>query len=170
MRFARTGVWMAFLMSALAGWGCTDMQDARYPKTGAVPPEVAAANWLNTDGPPTLASLRGKVVLVEFWATWCGPCVAGIPHLNELQAKYRAAGLQVISLTDDDLATVEDFQKKARSPIKYAVGVGSDSNARYGVSSIPHAFLVGRSGKLLWHGHPAEPECEEKIEAALEEK
>jgi thiol-disulfide isomerase/thioredoxin len=155
-------------MLALAGWGCSDLQDEQMPKIGAEPPEVTAADWLNTDGPPTLASLRGKVVLVEFWATWCGPCVAGIPHLNELQSKYRAAGLQVISLTDDELATVKDFQKNARLPIKYTVGVGSRLSATYGVTSIPHAFLVGRSGKLLWHGHPSE--CEERIEAALEEK
>ena len=174
MRFARTSVRVALSMLVLAGWGCSGTHTEQNPKIaaepriGVEPPEVAAADWLNTDSPPTLASLRGKVVLVEFWATWCGPCVAGIPHLNELQTKYRAAGLRVISLTDDDRAKVEAFQKSAKSPIEYTVGVGSDLSAKYGVTSIPQAFLIGRSGKLLWQGHPAE--CEAKIEAAVEEK
>ena len=170
MRFARTSVRMAFSMLVFAGWGCTDPQSDQTPTIGAEPPEVAATDWLNTDGPPTLASLRGKVVLVEFWATWCGPCVAGIPHLNELQKKYRDAGLRILSLTDDNRGTVDAFQKRATSPIEYTVGVGSDLGAKYGVTGIPHAFLIGRSGKLLWHGHPAAPECEEKIDAALAEK
>ena len=176
MRFASTPVTVALSFLVIAAWGCSDRQIARRrqadrgPTIGAEPPEIAAAEWLNTDSPPTLASLRGQVVMVEFWATWCGPCVAGIPHLNELQSKYRNAGLRIISLTDDDLATVEGFQKGRKSPIEYTVGTGSDLGATYGVSSIPHAFVIGRSGKLLWEGHPADPDCEEKIEAGLEEK
>ena len=164
MRLARTSVRVALSMLVLAGWGCSDTQTQQNSKIGpepiigVEPPEVAAEDWLNTDSPPTLASLQGKVVLVEFWATWCGPCVAGIPHLNELQTKYRAAGLRVISLTDENRAQVEAFQKGAKSPIKYTVGVGSGLSAKYGVTGIPHSFLVGRSGKLLWQGHPAE--CE----------
>jgi thiol-disulfide isomerase/thioredoxin len=161
-------------MLVFAGGGCFDApnptQNVPNPKIGVEPPEVVAADWLNTESPPTLASLRGQVVLVEFWATWCGPCVAGIPHLNELQNKYRKLGLRIVSLTDEDRAKVEAFQKSAKAPIEYTVGVGSDLSTTYGVSGIPHAFLVGRSGKLLWHGHPADRECEEKIELALEEK
>lgn len=170
MGFARTSGALAFSMLVFAGWGCSDRQNARTPKIGTEPPEVVAGDWLNTDSPPTLASLRGKVVLVEFWATWCGPCVAGIPHLNELQSKYRGLGLRIISLTDEDRATVEAFQTRAKAPIEYTVGTGSVLSATYGVNGIPHAFLVGRSGKLLWDGHPADPECEEKIELALEAK
>jgi thiol-disulfide isomerase/thioredoxin len=174
MGFARTtSGWAAFSIFSLAVSGCSslsDSQNAQTPTIGAEPPEIAANDWLNSDGPPTLASLRGKVVVVEFWATWCGPCVAGIPHLNELQTKYRDLGLRVVSLTDEDRATIVAFQKRAKVPIEYTVGTGSGLSATYGVTGIPHAFLVGRSGKLLWHGHPADSECEERIEAALEEK
>jgi len=166
---------------ALAVWGCDGLQDqqsggkrrpARAPASAADVKllELAAADWLNTESPPTLASLRGEVLAVEFWATWCGPCVAGIPHLNELQAKYRDRGLRIVGLTDEDRATVETFQKKARSPIEYTVGTGSDLSEKYGIKSIPHAMLISRGGKVVWKGHPADPEFEEQIEKALEEK
>ena len=174
MGFARTSAALAVLMLTAGSGGCLEdpspKRSAQIPKIGAEPPEVVAADWPNTDSPPTLASLRGQVVLVEFWATWCGPCVAGIPHLNDMQSKYRKRGLRVVSLTDEDRATVEAFQKSTKSPIEYTVGVGSELSTTYGVDGIPHAFLVGRSGKLLWHGHPADSECEGKIELALEEK
>ncbi len=140
------------------------------PPLGAPPPEVAAASWLNTDSPQTLEKLRGQVVLIEFWATWCGPCIAGIPHLNELHKKYGPDGLRVLSFTDQEQSVVDVFQKAAKTPIEYPIGAGSDLAAKYGVQGIPHAFVVGRDGKLLWHGHPATTECEDKITAALAEK
>jgi len=168
MKFAKTSAFV--VLSIFLSVGCG--RPTRIVKSlslGAEPPEIVAADWLNTDSPQTLVDLRGNVVLIEFWATWCGPCVAGIPHLNEIQKKFRPDGLRILSFTDQDRETVEAFQKNARSPIEYTIGVGSNLDMTYGVTGIPHAFLVGRNGKLLWHGHPASPECEEKIEAALAE-
>jgi thiol-disulfide isomerase/thioredoxin len=168
MRIAKSSSVVALCVFLAVGCG-RPMRGARSvsPALGTEPPEVVATGWLNTDGPQTLAGLRGKVVLVEFWATWCGPCVAGIPHLNELQTKYGADGLQILSFTEEDRATVEAFQKQARTPIEYTVAVGSSMGRTYGVTGIPHAFLVGRDGKLVWHGHPASPECDKKVAAAL---
>ncbi len=145
-----------------------EAKEARaHPEVGTVPPEVAAGDWINWSGaqPPSLASLKGKVAVVEFWATWCGPCVAGIPHLNEIHDAYKGRGLVILSLTDQNKVHVEEFMQN--KPMHYTVGVKSQTAQDYGVSGIPHAFVVGRDGKLVWHGHPAEPDFETAIKQAL---
>ena len=138
---------------------------AKLPTVGEAPPELAAEDWINTDGPLTLKELRGNVVVVEFWATWCGPCVAGIPHLNELHNKHEKDGLRIVSFTDQKRAHIEEFMKE--KPMDYALGTGSPLSRRYGITGIPHAFIIGRDGKLLWHGHPSTEEFDKHVNAAL---
>ena len=97
---------------------------------------------------------EGKPMIVEFWATWCPPCRASIPHLNEIYAKYKDKGLQIIGITDEDRAKIKKFEKEV--PIEYAVGL--DANGKYakpfGIQGIPHAVLVDKTGKVVWEGHP----------------
>jgi thiol-disulfide isomerase/thioredoxin len=112
-----------------------------------------------------LGAVWSQGYLVEFWATWCGPCVKNIPHLNALHDAYASRGLRIVSLTDQSREGVEPFLKQ--TPIKGVVGVGSDSGSDYGVTAIPHAFLIGRDGKLIWQGHPAEEGLEKRILDAL---
>jgi len=136
------------------------------PKVGAVAPEIAAKDWLKATNAPTLASLRGKVVLVDFWATWCGPCVAGIPELNELQGKYGARGFKIISFTGQNRPGVEEFSQ--RTPMDYTVGLESDDTFdRYGVTGIPQAFLVDKAGKIAWEGNSGDATLARAIQAAL---
>jgi WD40 repeat protein/thiol-disulfide isomerase/thioredoxin len=138
------------------------------PRIGVVPPEVSAKDWLNTDKPPTLEGLKGKVVVVEFWATWCEPCVAGIPHLNELHDDYGPKGLAILSFTNQSKQGIENFMKL--TPIKYVIGTGSELAAEYGVGVFPHAFVIGRDGKLVWDGDPGDKEFDRQVLAALEAK
>jgi thiol-disulfide isomerase/thioredoxin len=193
MKFARAAAWVILSSGVFVGCGCSNTvtspprgaerksqapaeqpsratRNKSQPELGQEPPELTASEWLNIDGPQTLAGLRGQVVLVEFWATWCGPCRDGIPHMNELQAHYGEQGLRILSFTDESRAKVETFQLGAKSPIEYPIGVGSRLSQKYGVTSIPRAFIVDRDGKLRWEGHPAVSDCEKNIVAALQQE
>jgi thiol-disulfide isomerase/thioredoxin len=129
--------------------------------------EIAARDWLNTPSPVSLRGLRGSVVMLEFWATWCGPCIQGIPHLNELQAKFGPEGFQIVSLTDEDRDTVLRFQQRRQLEMNYMIGLESRTIAAYEISGIPHAIIIGRHGEMVWRGHPMNPECEAQIKLAL---
>ena len=127
---------------------------------GREPQEINAKAWLNTE-PLTLAKLKGKVVVVEFWATWCGPCRASIPHLVELRKRMDKSKVEIIGLTDEPLETVEGFAKDMK--MNYSVGTGSTSAEAYGVRGIPHAFVIAPDGKIAWDGHPLDPAFESTV-------
>jgi len=131
---------------------------------GEPAPEISVADWLNAP-PLSLARLRGKVVVVEFWATWCGPCRTTIPHLVGLHEKYRAKGVVIMGLTDEPKSRVEAFARQMG--MTYAVGCGSPSSGTYGVRGIPHAFVVDVAGRVVWRGHPAGIGLEKAIEEQL---
>jgi len=120
---------------------------AAEPAVGEAPPEIKLDEWI-TPQPDT----AGKPVLLEFWATWCPPCRKSIPHLNELHDKYKDKSLVIIGVSDEDPAAVKDFQKG--TPMNYPNGISKDLVQKYGVNGIPHAFLIGKDGKLIWRGHP----------------
>lgn len=103
-----------------------------------------------------------KTYLFEFWATWCGPCVKMVPHLDALHAEFGPKGLVVVgtSVWEEDQAKVEGFVKARAGKMSYRVGFDSDKSVAKewleaaGVDGIPHAFLV-QKGKIIWAGHPA---------------
>lgn len=149
---------MALLIAVLSG----SVVAADGPKAGETAPPLSVERLLNA---PEGASarwgdLRGKVVIVEFWATWCAPCIANIPHLNELAERFRGKDVVFISLTAEPRETVEAFLK--RKPIKGWVALDTDDRAgkAYGVSAIPYTFVIGRDSKVLGETHPADLDVE----------
>jgi thiol-disulfide isomerase/thioredoxin len=110
--------------------------------------------------------LTGRPLLVEFWATWCPPCRKSIPHLNEIYAKYKPKGLEIVGITDEDEATVTKFQKQI--PMEYNVAINTPNSIykQFGIQVIPTAFLVDKGGKIVWTGHPMEL-TESQIQSVL---
>ncbi len=161
------GTALRFLATVVAAVGLAYAIDAEAGGgfLGKEPPEIKASGWLNTDGPVTLAAQKGKVAVVEFWATWCPPCRRSIPHIEEIFQKHQKDGLVVIGLSNEEKEKVEPFAKKMG--MTYIVGWGSDSGGDYGVDTIPRAFVVGRDGKVAWTGNPLEKGFEGEIEKAL---
>jgi len=102
----------------------------------------------------TPADFAGKTLLINFWATWCEPCRKEMPMLNELQAQYGAAGLQVIGIALDDVQSVRDFAEKLG--ISYPILVGAtdvmETNRAYGnvTGMLPFSVLVDKEGVIRW--------------------
>ena len=135
------------------------------PKVGDNAPEISAKAWINASTPLTLATLRGKVTVVEFWATWCGPCVEGIPHLNELRQRYANKQFQLLSLVQEGHETMGPFL--ARKQVAYPIGLESESLESYGITGIPWAFVIDANGKILWEGISTSPDLDEAVAKAL---
>ena len=106
------------------------------------------------DGKPlSVANYKGKVVLVDFWATWCGPCVGEMPNVIKAYGKYHDKGFEIIGVSlDESKGSLTDFIKKNNMPWpQYFDGKGWQNKlgAKYGINSIPMNYLVGKDGKII---------------------
>ncbi len=122
---------------------------------GQTAPELNIEKYLQApEGEKSLSTLKGKVVVLEFWATWCAPCVAEIPHLNQLSEEFRDKQVQFISITDEGEDVVAPFLK--RQEMKSWIGLDTDRSAfeAYGVKGIPRTFLINQKGIIATSLHP----------------
>jgi thiol-disulfide isomerase/thioredoxin len=110
-----------------------------------------APAWRDTEGvsgvfPPSIESLRGRVVLLDFWATWCVPCRIVAPRLGALQARYGAQGLSVLGVSTEDAPEVAAFAQ--RLPLRYAVAVdkNAETTRAYGVVGLPTLVVIDKRG------------------------
>ena len=117
----------------------------------------------------------GKVYVIEFWATWCPPCRDSIPHLTEIQKKYKDKGVTVIGISQEPINTVKPFVEKMGDKMDYTVAVDPDSKVadgymgEYNQRMIPTAFVVNSKGNIAWIGHPMDG-LDEVLEKIISEQ
>lgn len=105
-----------------------------------------------------------NVYVVEFWATWCGPCRNTIPHLTELQKKYKDQGVVFVGVSSEKAEEVKPFVQEMGDKMDYNVAVDKDDAtdkaymAAYGQGGIPCAFIINKESQVVWVGHPMEME------------
>jgi thiol-disulfide isomerase/thioredoxin len=132
---------------------------------GSQAPAIQIDEWI-TPQPPRQSDLNGRVYVLEFWATWCGPCVRSIPHMIELADKYKDKAVPFIALSVDNSS--EPVKKMVKDKgINYYVGMDNGLSKKYSVSGIPSAFIISRSGRVVWQGHPMSSGFETAIVNAL---
>ena len=132
---------------------------------GSKAPEIDIEHWLH-EKEPIKAFDDNKVYVLEFWATWCGPCVASIPHLRDLQVRH-GDDIAVISVSDEPLETIETFLERERDGTtlgemtqQYWLATDPDGSVKRDYMQaaeqhgIPTAFIVGKSKEIEWIGHP----------------
>ncbi len=136
-------------------------------KIGDPAPKLQIGKWVQGDPVKEIPTGKNTATIVEFWATWCGPCRASIPHLNEIYNKYKDKGLTVIGQNcwEEDESQVSPFVKKMGTNMTYRVALDDKEGSEKGKmattwmeaagqNGIPSAFLVDGNGKIAWIGHP----------------
>lgn len=135
---------------------------------GMTPPPFRRAGF---DGKPVdLTAFKGKVLLIDFWASWCAPCVIAMPQFRDWQARWGGRGLQVIGISMDDSST-EAKEAAARLKVNYPVVMGDAKLGKQygGILGLPVEILVGRDGRILsiWRGETSLAVIEKAVGAAL---
>jgi len=155
---------LILMVSLYSGCGKSSDRDVSSPQ-GAIDfslPDIEG-NIVN------FSDYRGKVVIVDFWATWCGPCISEIPHFIDLQNTYQLEGLQIIGVTMQS-GSSEDVAEKVRElNINYTIVMGNNEVAQKfgGVRAFPTTFVMDKEGKIYKKYIGALPNIKELFEADI---
>jgi thiol-disulfide isomerase/thioredoxin len=103
---------------------------------------------------PKFKELSGKTIVLEFWGTWCRPCIMSIPHINEMVEKSANDSVIFISVSKEEPSKVSKFLESKEIKSYVAIDLNSLTNINYKISSIPKAYVIDSFGRIIWEGHP----------------
>jgi thiol-disulfide isomerase/thioredoxin len=152
-----------WVLAVLAGWAVTASAAGKLG-VGDAAPKLEVKEFVK--GEPVAQFEKGKTYVVEFWATWCGPCKESIPHLTALQKKHKDVVFIGVSVSERDPKGVKPFVEKMGDKMNYRVATDDVSGGEgkmsknwmdaSGQEGIPAAFIINGDGKIAWIGHPLE--------------
>ncbi|MDQ4120537.1 MAG: TlpA family protein disulfide reductase [Acidobacteriota bacterium] len=160
-------------------------REPHYKLLGEAAPELTADKWLGETSASSLSGLRGKVVLLDFWAHWCEPCYAAFPNLSEMHKTYSGQGFEIVGVTryygsaegfgadaDTEFAFLQKIKRTQRLPYPLAVAKGLVNHNRFSVESLPTGILIDKKGVIRYistgSAHAGE-EMEKMIKKLLSE-
>lgn len=157
-----------FLGAAGVGLVTSPLQALQKLTQGMAPPPFSRPGF---DGKPVdLAAFKGKVLLLDFWASWCAPCVISIPHFRDWQTRWGRRGFQVVGISMDD-SVAEAKAAATRLKVNYPVVMGDAklAIAYGGILGLPVEMLVGRNGRIvsIWRGETPPAIIETAIKTSL---
>ena len=175
------GAFAMFVSCAVAGCGgaASESEGSSAPAQGAVHPLIGkrgfpefAQKTVGGDATISLKGLSGKVTVVDFWATWCGPCKKSFPKLEALNAKYATNGVEVVGISeDDDNSGIRAFQKGLGATFPVVWDASKSIASKWQPKSMPSTFILDRHGTIRYvhfgyHDHE-EATIEREIQSLL---
>jgi len=145
--------------------GCLALTVLAGCSSGQKAPDVTLFRLGETTG-VKLSEHRGKVVLIDVWATWCGPCRETMPMIQKLYDEKGPQGLMVAAVSGESAPTVEKFVKQHGYTYPFYIDLDNSVNQGFGVQGLPTSIVIDKQGNVVFFGHPADTE---RLHSAIDE-